>query len=102
MDDRRIQGAITRGASIDIEVDGRTLRAYEGETIAAALLATGRQSLRRTARRGEPRGLYCGMGVCFDCVMIVDGVPNIRTCQTRVTAGIVVRTQIGDGEWGPL
>ncbi len=102
MEDRRIQNGIQRGGAVDIEIDGEALRAYEGETIAAALLAAGRQSFRRTARRGEPRGVYCGMGVCFDCVMTVNGIPNVRTCQTRVSAGMIVRTQMGDGEWTPL
>lgn len=102
MDDRRIQDGIARGRPVDIEVDGEMLRAYEGETVAAALLAMGRQSLRRTPRRGEPRGVYCGMGVCFDCVMTINGIPNVRTCQTRVSAGMTVRTQTGDGEWAPL
>lgn len=102
MDDRRIQDGIARGRPVDVEVDGEVLRAYEGETVAAALLAMGRLSLRRTARHGEPRGVYCGMGVCFDCVMTINGIPNVRTCQTRVSAGMTVRTQTGDGEWTPL
>lgn len=102
MHDQRIQDGITRGKAVDIEVDGEMLRAYEGETVAAALLAAGRHSLRRTSRFGEPRGVYCGMGVCFDCVMIVNGIPNVRTCQTRVGTGMTVRTQTGDGEWAPL
>jgi predicted molibdopterin-dependent oxidoreductase YjgC len=102
MEDRRIQDGIARGRAIEIEVDGEMLRAYQGETVAAALLAAGRQGLRRTPRRGDARGVYCGMGVCFDCVMTVNGVPNIRTCQTRVSAGMIVRTQIGDGEWALL
>jgi len=99
MGDARIQDGLARGPALEIEVDGQMLRAYDGETVAAALFAAGRQSLRRTSRLGEPRGVYCGMGVCFDCVMTVDGVPNVRTCQARVRAGMTVRTQIGDGEW---
>ncbi len=102
MEDRRIRDGIVRGAAVDIDVDGEKLRAYEGETVAAALLATGRHAFRHTARRGEPRGVYCGMGVCFDCVMQINGIANVRTCQTRVSAGMSVRTQMGDGEWTPL
>lgn len=102
MEDRRIQDGVERGGAVDIEIEGEMLRAYEGETIAAALLAAGKHSFRRTARRGEPRGVYCGMGVCFDCVMTVNGIPNVRTCQARVSAGMIVRTQMGDGEWTSL
>ncbi len=100
MEDRRIDDGLTRGNAVEIVVDGEGLRAYEGETIAAALLAAGRRIFRRTSS-GAPRGVYCGMGVCFDCVMVVNGTPNIRACQTLVNAGMTVRTQAGDGEWAP-
>lgn len=99
---RRVNGAIARGGEIEIVVDGRTVRAYEGETVAAALMAAGQRALRTTSRRGEPRGLYCGMGVCFECVMTVDGLPNVRTCQAPVHAGMRVQTQAGDGTWGEV
>ena len=95
--DRRIEGAVERGPEIEILVDRQRVRAFEGETVAAALLATGKRILRTTSRRGEPRGLYCGMGVCFECVMTIDGRPNMRTCQTPVRAGMQVETQIGNG-----
>lgn len=95
--DRRIEGAVERGPEIEILVDQQRVRAFEGETVAAALLATGKRILRTTSRRGEPRGLYCGMGVCFECVMTIDGRPNVRTCQTPVRAGMEVETQIGNG-----
>lgn len=98
MENHRIDDGLTRGSAIRILIDGEELQAYEGETIAAALLAAGRRILRRTST-GEPRGVYCGMGVCFDCVMTVNGTPNTRACQTRVEAGMTVRTQVGDGEW---
>ena len=83
-----------------ILVDGQPLVAFEGESVAAALLASGRRALRTTARRGEPRGMYCGIGTCFDCVMTVDGRPNVRTCQTPVRAGMRVESQRGEGSWG--
>jgi hypothetical protein len=75
------------------------LLAYEGETVAAALLADGRRAFRRTVRRGEPRGLLCGMGVCFDCLVRVDGRPNVRACQTPVAEGMRVETPRGAGSW---
>ncbi len=97
--DPRIDGAVRRGPEIEIVVDGLPIRAFEGECVAAALLASGRRTLRTTARRGEPRGMYCGIGVCFDCVMTIDGRPNVRTCQTRVRAGMRIESQRGEGTW---
>lgn len=94
--ERRIEDAIERGAEVEIVVDGRVVRAFEGESVAAALLAAGRRALRTTSRRREPRGLYCGMGVCFECVMTIDGRRNVRTCQTPVHAGMRVETQTGE------
>lgn len=91
----RIDGAITRGSEIDILVDGRPVRAFEGESVAAALLAAGERALRTTSRRGEARGLYCGIGVCFDCAMTIDGQPNVRACQTPVRAEMRVESQAG-------
>lgn len=78
---------------------GLAVRAFEGESVAAALLAGGRRALRTAARRAEPRGMYCGIGVCFDCVMTVDGRPNVRTCRTPVRAGMRIESQRGEGTW---
>ena len=97
--DRRIDGAVVRGTAVEIVVDGLPITAFEGESIAAALLASGRRTLRTTARLHEPRGMYCGIGICFDCVMTVDGNPNVRTCQTAVRAGMRIESQQGDGRW---
>ena len=85
-------------AEIPIVFDGQTLLAREGETVAAALMANGIRVFRRTAKRGEPRGLFCGIGQCTDCIMEIDGVPNQRTCMTIVRAGMRVNTQIGHGK----
>ncbi|RUL87934.1 (2Fe-2S)-binding protein [Tautonia sociabilis] len=99
MDDDRFDGALARGPQVEILVDGRPVRAFAGESVAAALLAAGQRTLRTTARRGEPRGLYCNIGVCFDCVMTIDGRPNVRTCQTPVRDGMRVESQQGEGTW---
>jgi len=96
---RRIEGAVTRQPAIEIIVDGRSVPAFPGESVAAALLATGKRAFRTTARRDEPRGAYCGIGICFDCVMTVDGQPNVRACQTRVRPGMRIETQLGHGVW---
>jgi len=83
-----------RGPRVTIVLDGEPVEAYEGETVAAVLLARGEIATRTTAR-GEPRGIFCGMGGCFDCLMIVDGVPNTRACMTWVSEGLDARRQEG-------
>jgi aerobic-type carbon monoxide dehydrogenase small subunit (CoxS/CutS family) len=90
---------VSRGRRLTFTFDGQTIAAYEGETIAAALLAAGQRVFRRSSRGDEPRGLFCGMGVCFDCLVCVDGCPNVRACQTPVADGMRVETQLGAGSW---
>lgn len=97
--DRRVDDGLQRGRAVQVVVDGEPMAAFEGESVAAALLAAGARVLRTTARDGAPRGLYCGMGVCFECVMTVDGRPNVRTCQTPVRDGMRIERQRGAGEW---
>ena len=84
---------------ITIYVDGKEIPAKSGEPIAAALLAAGIRVFRKTAKKGYPRGIFCGIGRCTDCVMTVDGKPNVRTCVTPVRAGMKVETQNGLGRW---
>jgi predicted molibdopterin-dependent oxidoreductase YjgC len=98
MPDRRIKIETRRGRRFEIEVDGRKVLAYEGETIAAVLLAAGIRVSRLTPKKHEPRGVYCGIGICHECVMVVNGVPDIRICQTLATPGCKVATQKGLGE----
>ena len=95
---RRVRNGLERGRRFEIEVDGEKTIAYEGETVAAAILAAGRRKLRYSPKNGHPRGVYCGIGLCHDCIMIVDGVPNIRTCRTPATPGCRVETQKGLGK----
>jgi predicted molibdopterin-dependent oxidoreductase YjgC len=99
-DELRMSGAVERGRALRMVVDGRALEAYEGESIAAALLAAGQKVTRWTARTGEARGYFCGMGVCQDCLVTVDGLPNVRACMTPARDGLRVDTQRGLGEWG--
>ncbi|MFT8888677.1 MAG: (2Fe-2S)-binding protein [Ethanoligenens sp.] len=82
---------------VEIVVNGKRIQAREGEPILAALLANGIRINRFTAKRHEPRGLFCGIGQCTDCAMVVDGVPNVRTCITPVKAGMTIQTQKGLG-----
>jgi len=86
-----------RGPEVEFEFDGRTLKGYEGESIAAALHAAGVRVLRRSIRLSRPRGFFCAIGRCSSCLMTVDGVPNVMTCITPLRAGMKVETQTGKG-----
>lgn len=86
----RIAG-IARGAPVTFEFAGRSIPAFAGESIAAALLAARMEASRTTRRRGEGRGYFCGMGVCWECVVNVDGVGPVRGCSFPVSAGLRVR-----------
>lgn len=74
--------AVARGNEFSFQWNGEKIRAYEGETILGALIAAGIHTLRHTDQHKEPRGMLCGMGVCFDCLVSVDGVAGIRACVT--------------------
>jgi predicted molibdopterin-dependent oxidoreductase YjgC len=87
---------LERGPRVEIVLDGAPVEAYEGETVAAVLLAEG-EIRTRTTVGGAPRGVFCGMGVCFDCLVVVDGVPNTRACTTRIREGMQVSRQVGLG-----
>jgi aerobic-type carbon monoxide dehydrogenase small subunit (CoxS/CutS family) len=78
--------------------DGALVEGRAGEPIAAALLAAGYRVLRTMPRFGDGRGGYCLVGRCADCLMVVDGLPNVRSCVTPVADGLDVRTQHGLGE----
>ena len=82
-------------AMIAIEFEGRILQVAPHETVAAALLADGVEHTRTTPVTGAPRAPYCMMGVCFDCLMEIDGIPNRQACMTRVQDGMKVRRQDG-------
>lgn len=98
IDEHPILGTRDQRPTVQIEVDGEVIEALVGEPIAAALLVAGRTVFRYTRRRHEPRGVFCAIGRCTDCMMIVDGVPNVRTCITPVRAGMKIQTQYGLGE----
>ncbi len=76
---------------VEIRVDGESLRVRRGITLAAALLTAGRWSFRRSVT-GEPRGPVCGMGVCFECRVTIDGVRERRACLEGVVEGMEVTT----------
>ena len=70
-------------------------------TIASPFPREGQRTFRYSAKRSEPRSLYCGIGVCQECRMIIDGTINTRACMTQVRAGMVVKTQHGLGDPAP-
>lgn len=90
-----IIGSIEKGRLVEFEYDGKRISGYEGEPIAMALKAAGIQIHRYTSKQHKPRGIFCAIGRCTDCVMIVDGKPNIRTCVTPLAEGMKVQTQYG-------
>ena len=90
----RIQKGISRGEPFYIQVDGKPVIAYPGETLTAAMLAAGWHVFRHTTLSGEPRGPFCGMGICFDCLVTVNGHPNVRSCATLAKPGYKVERQI--------
>jgi hypothetical protein len=85
------------GQPYRIEFDGRSIPALPGQTIAAALWAEGVLAWRTTRVGGRPRGAFCGIGVCFDCLATVNGRPNQRTCLLPAQPGDTVTTQEGHG-----
>ena len=95
--DHPVLGKDARTCHVQISVNGRIVHAIEGEPIAAALLAAGIRQFRRTLKYGTPRGVFCAIGRCTDCIMTVDGTPNVRTCVTPVRNGMVIETQEGHG-----
>ena len=79
---------------VEVQIDGTSTSVQEGESVAAALLASGILSCRRTAISGALRAPYCMMGVCFECMVEIDGVPNRRACQIPIKEGMQIRRQL--------
>lgn len=77
--------------------DGTRIDYRAGQTVAAALIGAGILSWRTTRRAGRPRGLLCGIGICFDCLIVVDGLPNQRACLLAARPDTAVTTQSGTG-----
>lgn len=86
------------GRKVDFTFDGHQMEGYEDEPIAMALHANGVRVYRETAKQHQPRGFFCAIGKCSSCFMVVDGVPNVRTCVTPLKEGMSVETQIGNGK----
>jgi predicted molibdopterin-dependent oxidoreductase YjgC len=93
--DHPILGKIEPRGKVTINVDGKPVEALEGEPIAAALMANGVRVFRKTPNKNQPRGVFCAIGQCTDCIMTVDKVPNVRTCITPVREGMEIWTERG-------
>ncbi|WP_433163067.1 FAD-dependent oxidoreductase [Kribbella sp. CA-247076] len=78
-----------------ITVNGEPIEAASGQTVAAILLSHGLTSWRTTRGNGRPRGLFCGIGACYDCLVVVNGIPDVRACQRTVRPGDAITTQDG-------
>src|SRR6516162_5263493 len=81
------------GRQLTFTIQGRIIRAVEGQSIAAALYAAGVRIFTRSFKYHRPRGLFCVSGDCPNCLMQVDGRPNVRTCIEPVRQGQVVAHQ---------
>ena len=77
-------GAAGSPGTVTFWVDGAPVTARAGQSLGAALLAQGRRVLRVTRREGRPRGMYCAMGACFDCIVTIDGKAGVRACMVQV------------------
>ena len=95
----RIQTGIERGRAVEIKVNGKTVYAYAGETVGAALAASGIRRIRRSPHGRDHRGLYCCMGMCHACLVTVDGQANVRACFTPVRPGQQIVLQDGFGRF---
>lgn len=91
---------VERGSPVTIFVDGAPATARDGDSVAAAVLAAGHPACRSSAVSGAARGPYCLMGVCFDCLVMIDGVANRQGCMIPVRDGMRVETQRGKREYG--
>jgi predicted molibdopterin-dependent oxidoreductase YjgC len=85
------------GEKVNFSFDGKEMEGFSGEPIAMALHANGVRIYRITPEKKRPRGFFCAIGKCSSCFMVVDGVPNVRTCVTPLKCGMKIETQHGKG-----
>ena len=81
--------------NIEFTFDGEKIVAITGQSVAAALLAANQRTLRKTRFNNNERGVFCGIGVCFDCLVVIDGITNQRACIIEAKPGMKVQTQDG-------
>jgi len=83
---------VDTGRSVQISIDGKAVTAKAGDSVMAALLLNGVTRFHRSNAGNDPRGPYCGMGVCFDCLVTIDGEGGRQACLTQVMEGMVIQT----------
>ena len=81
--------------NIEFTFNGEKIDAITGQSVAAALLAANQRTLRKTRFNNNDRGVFCGIGVCFDCLVVIDGITNQRACLIEAKPGMKVQTQVG-------
>ena len=85
--------SVKRGPKITLRVNGRKILAYEGESVHAALMAAGIQNFR-ASKTGKPRGIFCGMGICYECLVTINNIPAQRACMTLVKDKMEIITEV--------
>jgi D-hydroxyproline dehydrogenase subunit gamma len=88
--------ALPRGEVVTVTVNGKPVRAHRGASVHAALLAAGLRALRKSHRLYDPRGVFCGMGVCYECLVTINGQPNQRACMRLVEPDMEILTDAVD------
>lgn len=86
--------SVSRGKPICLKVDGETVEAYEGETVHAALTAAGIRRLKNS-NSNLARGVFCGMGICYECLVTINQIPDQRACMTVVEDQMEIYTHEG-------
>jgi len=89
------------GATVRLTFEGQPLVCRDGDSVAAALLSNGHAVCRTTAVSDAARGPYCMMGICYDCLVTIDGRPNRQACMTRAREGMAIERQTGAREVAP-
>jgi len=97
--EHQILNALDESKTVKIFFENKPITALENEPIASALINAGIKVFRKTHKERQSRSIFCGIGRCTDCVMIVNGNPNVRTCVTRVEEGMTIEQQVGMGKW---
>lgn len=87
------------GKKIKFILDGKEFEGYEGEPIAAAIVAAGVKVLSRSIKYHRSRGFFCAIGKCSSCLMKVNGIPNVRTCVSKLEEGMKIEIQEGKGDF---
>lgn len=90
--DRAEGPAVNRSEPVDLVIDGRPVRAWAGQSVAAVLMARGRAGFSRDPKTGRVRGIFCGIGQCHECLVRIDDQDRVRACQTLIAPGMIVET----------